>query len=257
MAKAMKEEKKWELALLALILGTLGLMIGTVIAATPEGPTVTLVGNTTRSASGSSIVNYTGGTGQNTSGGYIFGINLAALQTNARWKAYYGNVTGTLTLDDAAGNTIYNWPLPTSSLTGYVYATRAAGSVTWASVACATVPQIETENFAINHSANPNDNITATFNSTLHTAFTVAGTSLSNCRSTSTFKNDSRQTQTSADDFQEIVIHDGTNVIYGTNIETNVWSYNNGTADFQILVPENGLAAPSGSIAYYFYVELT
>ena len=233
MAKAMKEEKKWELALLALILGTLGLMIGTVIAATPEGPTVTLVGNTTRSASGSSIVNYTGGTGQNTSGGYIFGINLAALQTNARWKAYYG------------------------SLTGYVYATRAAGSVTWASVACATVPQIETENFAINHSANPNDNITATFNSTLHTAFTVAGTSLSNCRSTSTFKNDSRQTQTSADDFQEIVIHDGTNVIYGTNIETNVWSYNNGTADFQILVPENGLAAPSGSIAYYFYVELT
>ena len=257
MAKAMKEEKKWELALLALILGTLGLMIGTVIAATPEGPTVTLVGNTTRSASGSSIVNYTGGTGQNTSGGYIFGINLAALQTNARWKAYYGNVSGTLTLDDASGYTIYNWPLPGTTQTGYVYATRASGTITWASVACATVGQIETENFAINHTANPNDNITSTFNSTNHTSFVVAGTTLSNCRSTSIYKADAQTNQTDLSDFQEIIIHDGTNVIYGTNIESSVSAYDNSPADFQLIVPEYGLVNPTGSIAYYFYVELT
>jgi hypothetical protein len=231
------------------------ILLEQVFAATPEGPTVTVRGNSSRQSSNGTKVNITGGAGQTTSGGYIFGVDLDVFQTNSKWKAYLGNVTGTLTLDDATGATIYKWPI-TSTLSGNVYATRASGAITWSNVDCATLAQIEAENRAINHTGNPNDNITATFNSTNHSPFTIGGNSRSNCRSTSTFKSDVAQTQTSADDFQEIVTWDGSNIIYATNLETNAVSYGGGPADFQILIPENGLATWQSSIAYYFYVEL-
>ena len=236
------------------LIATAVLSIAIANAATPEGPTVTYVSNSTRAVNASAIVNITGGASLNTSGGYIFAINLNAFQTNSRWKAYYGNVTGTLTLDDAAGSTIYRWPI-SSTLTGNVYATRSATTVTWASINCASVAQIETENNAISHT-NPNDNITQTFNSTNHTSFTVAGATLSNCRSTSTFVNDNPQNQSYNDTFPEIVAYDGTSIVYATRIETNKNNYATVPSDFQLLLPENGLANWASSIAYYFYVEL-
>ncbi len=254
MALKFKRKGMEKLSLVLILIIAFLTIVNLTISATPEGPTVTVVSNSTKPANSSSQVNITGGANLNTSGGYIFAINLNTLQTNARWKAYYGNVTGTLTLDDAAGSTIYRWPV-TATLLGNVYATRSATTVTWASIACASVAQIETENFAINHS-NPNDNITQTFNSTNHTSFTIAGTTLSNCRSTSTYVNDNPQNQTYNDTFPEIVAYDGTSIVYATRIETNKNNYATAPADFQILLPENGLANWASSIAYYFYVEL-
>ena len=250
-AKAKAKSVIWAVSLTAMFIIVLNMSYAT----TPEGPTVSVLGNSTRNTGAGTKVNITGGVGQNTSGGYIFSINLDALQTNARWKAYYGNVTGVLTLDDANAYTIYRWPVSAGGITGNVYATRASSTPTWAGVACASVAQIETENFALNHT-NANDNITATFNATNHSTFIVAGTSLNTCRYTATYKNDVAQAQNLAADFQEIVIHDGTNVVYVTNIENDVTSYSGGPADFQILVPENGLATWASSTAYYFYVEL-
>src|SRR3989344_2596775 len=84
-----------------ILIATSILTLASANAATPEGPTVSVVSNSTRAANSSAKVNITGGANLHTSGGYIFAINLDAFQTNSRWKAYYGNVTGTLTLDDA------------------------------------------------------------------------------------------------------------------------------------------------------------
>ncbi len=225
-------------------------------AATPEGPSITVTGNSTRGVTNSTLLNVTGGVAQNTSGGYIFTTNMVALQRDTRWKAYYGNITGTLTLDDANGYTIYNWPV-TVSQTGNIYSTRASTTVNWGSIACASRAQIEAENLALNQTSNPNDNISATFNSTNHTSFTIAGTTLNSCFSTSTFVNDNAQTQTSSDKFQEIVADDGTNIVYATKIENDQNNYMNAPADFQMIVPENGQVNWDSSTAYYFYVELT
>jgi hypothetical protein len=230
------------------------LVLNLTYASTPEGPDITVSGNSSRPTSNGTKVNATGGSGE-TSGGYVFTINLDTLQTNTRWKAYYGNVSGTMTLDDASGYTIYKWPI-TSTVNGNVYATRASGTIAWASAVCANSTQIEAENRAINQTSNPSDNITATFNSTNHSTFVVAGNSLNNCSSTVTYKNDTAMAQNDTADFQEIVIYDGTNIIYATNIENNVMSYNGAPADFQMIVPENGLATWQSSTAYYFYVEL-
>src|SRR3989339_1648154 len=99
------------------------------VYAAPIGPTVTTISNTTKAAAGAATVNGTGNdtTYPNKAGGFIFKINLNSEQQNSRWKAYVGNVTGTLTLDDANSYTIYDWAI-TTSLTGEVYATRASGS---------------------------------------------------------------------------------------------------------------------------------
>ncbi len=240
------------IALTALFL----LLVNLALSATPEGPTITLVSNTTKAVRAPEINNGTGGTSGNQAGGYIFTNNLNTLQRNTKWKAYVGNVSGTLTLDDASGNTIYKWPVLSSSLVGNVYATRTSSVVTWSSIECANLTHIEAENIAINHTSAV-DNITTTFNaSSAHSAFTIAGTSLTTCRSTSTYVNDLAQSQTSTDTFQEIVTYDGTNIVYATKVENHVTDFAGTTSDFQILIPEIGLATWASSTAYYFYVEI-
>ena len=42
-------------------------------------------------------------------GGTITTMVLSAVQQNDKWKAYVGNVSGSLTLDDSNGYTIYRW----------------------------------------------------------------------------------------------------------------------------------------------------
>ena len=46
---------------------------------------------------------------RNDSGGTITTMILNTIQQNAKWKAYIGNITGSLTLDDANNKTIFDW----------------------------------------------------------------------------------------------------------------------------------------------------
>ena len=63
--------------------------------ALPTGPTITTVTNSTMATTSGTKYNVSGTvTGANSSGGYLFTINLDALTQNAKWKAYLGNVTG-------------------------------------------------------------------------------------------------------------------------------------------------------------------
>ncbi len=55
--------------------------------------------------------------------------NVTALSVDAQiitqaWQGYYGNITGTITLDDADNITFYDWSL--SSPTGEIYALMEA-----------------------------------------------------------------------------------------------------------------------------------
>ena len=218
--------------------------LAAIVMSVPEGPSViTGIANKTKTP--------TSGGQLNTSGGIISVINLNASTQNLRWKAYVGNVSGTLTLSDAASNAIYNWVVTQNN--GEVYATRSSGTPLWTNVSCANRTIMETENLALGQTS-PDDNITRTFNGTTHNAFYVGiNRILANaCPTTNTYINGTAQDSS----FEEIVIYDGTTVLFATNLEQHVAGYDLSKYDFQIILPENGTVGFSSFTPYYFYVEL-
>lgn len=245
MKKEKKETKSRNFLAFALIFGII-LSVNLIFAATPENPSINSLNNSTKTNTNSGFFNI--------SGGYISTMNLDATFQNSRWKAFVGNVSGKYTLDDESGSTIFDWTFAT--ITGKVYATRDSGTVEWSSISCADGTEMSNENTVMFHGNSSSDNLTRTFNKTTHSAFWAAGTffSANNCNyGVTTYKNDAPQTT----DFEEIVMHDGTSIVYATILEDNVQGYDGAkTFDFQMLVPENGTAGFTGATPYYIYVEL-
>lgn len=213
-------------------------------SAVPVGPTVVFNSSETSTPASAAMINTTGGS--------ITTVVLNATSQNLRWKAYVGNVSGRLTLDDAGQSTIFDWTL--AAVVGEVYATRSSDTISWAYVNCSNQSAIAGEEVALNHENNPDDNISATFSTQIHDDFYV-GSRLINqntCYSLHPYINDSSQ----SDYFEEILLDDGTNIVYASILEQDMFGFDNRTYDFQMIVPEDGSPGFSGSTGYYFYVEL-
>jgi hypothetical protein len=218
------------------------------VIATPAGPSIGYVSNstaTTLSANRSQDLK-----------GTITTLNLSSNQQDYKWKAYTGNVTGSLVLDDASGKSIYDWNQGTP--TGEVYVSRAS-SISWANVSCVNQTVIDSEQSALGMTSASVDSINKTFNYTTHKSFLVGTKNITNssCRSTATYINDARQSITESAYFQEILLKDDitSNLVYTTIIENHQAGYNGvSTFDFQLLVAEN--ESSSTPLLYYFYVEL-
>ena len=217
------------------------------VSADPVGPnSIAISSNETSVAPGAATLNI--------SGGRIATINVTANTQNSRWKAFVGNVSGSFTLDDASGSTIYDWSL--TSLSGEIYATRFSGSITWANVNCSNITWMEQENVNMNHT-NSQDNLSATFVAGTHTSFVLAGNNLvaNSCRTLNTYVNNATQDT----DFEEVVLFETikNNTIFTTILENEVTGFDSNSYDFQMIVPEIGLETFTGSTAYYLYVEIT
>jgi hypothetical protein len=216
--------------------------------AAPSGPTITFIANETKNPSNAALIN--------TSGGTITTVVLNATTQNPRWKAYVGNVTGSLTLDDADDNSLFDWTL--TSVLGEVYATRFSGSINWTGTNCSNQTHIDLEQKALNQT-NRDDNITTTFSDSTHDGFFVGTSEIlaDTCFAVHTYVNSTNQ----SDRFQEVILYDGTNetngnIIYATPLEQDAYGFDNNTYDFQMIVPEIALPSWTGSTGYYFYVEL-
>ena len=252
----------------------------TAVNAVPTGPTIAVLGNETKATAAATKVNASIN-GTISPGGYIFTTNLNSLQQNVRWKAYVGNVTGTLVLDDASNNRIFAWTL--STVTGEVYATRASGNVNWTGINCTWIADArrnasdgftnsnrtpETlENAVLSHTS-ADDNVTATFSLRNHSSITIGSVIIGKdeCFTVQTYQNSAAQVFADSDNanFTQIILYDGAfnssngNVVYATPIENDVTGYrSDSTYDFQMIVPEKGSVGFTGSTAYYFYVELS
>jgi len=216
------------------------------VNANPQNPMVIYNSNSTREPYPQEILN--------TSGGSITTMVVNATQQNYRWKAYVGNITGKLTLDNALNYTIFEWDI--STVTGEVYATRSPDSIDWANVNCSNQTQIAAEEAALNHIYNPNDNITKTFNKKLHDEFLVGTRKISanSCYSVHTYVNSTNQSTT----FQEVLLYDSTNdvLVYSAAINRDKYGFDFNVYDFQMIVPEDAESTWESSTAYYFYVEL-
>ncbi len=218
----------------------------TLVHAVPTGPSITY--NKTETA------NLTPATQITTQGGSFTTLVLNATTQTPRWKAYAGNVTGKLILDDSTKKSIYDWTV--TSVTGEVYATRNS-SIDWSTIGCADTGAILAEQNSLNMSASNADSLNATFINKVHKSFYV-GTALiqnSTCYAIATYVNDAAQSSSENAKFQEILLKDGSSrVVYATLINQNTTGFNGLKYDFQMIVPENEFSATPTT--YYLYAEL-
>lgn len=190
-----------------------------------------------------------------TAGGTFTTMVLNGTFQTPRWKAYVGNVTGRITLDDSAGSTIYDWELAT--ITGRVYVSRN-DSIEWDNVNCVSDPTLASEQAFLDIDDTFVDSINRTFNDTIHRSFFVGTQFIANssCRAIATYVNDTRQPPSENASFQEVLLEDSVgNVIYTTMLEDAVEGYDSGLYDFQLIVPENPFAAVPTT--YYFFAEIS
>ena len=229
-------------------------------ASIPEGPTtLTIDATSRRSAVTSPSIEAVAGN--------VTQLTIAGLTVTQTWQGYYGNVSGTVTLDDANNNTMYDWTL--ASPEGEIYA--ASSTVTWTAgnVVCynmtstdagdssiVTISELET---LYGLAADDIDGVTETFtnNSAAFDAFYVGETLInSGCPTTQTYNGSETKDSSS---FQEVMLYDNTgDMIIWTAIieETEPTGFNDLPWDFQMLVAEDGHNGDTSTTTYYFYVEL-
>ena len=235
---------KLEFVLLLVLLGVVS--VSTVLAA-PTGPTINTVGSSRYSVANGANVTAVAGN--------VTELNVTANSITQTWQGYFGNITGTIVLGNSNNQTLYNWNL--SSPHGEIYATRASTVPTWISVACATSAQITTEDTAlgVNESVDQ-DSVNRTFiNTTAFNQFYVGSiviNSTQNCKAANLFNSSG----TYSTNFQEVLLHDGTSLIYTGIITQDSTGFDNRTHDFEMLVGENGHNGDANPTPYYFYVEL-
>ncbi|MBR9675662.1 hypothetical protein GOV05_01500 [Candidatus Woesearchaeota archaeon] len=214
----------------------------------PTGPTITY--NT------SETINPTPSTLINTSGGSFTTLLLNMSSQNYRWKAYVGNVSGKLTLDDSGNKTIYDWQF--SVITGNVYATRNSTNPDWSNISCANRNSVYGEETYLNINTTKEDSINTTFRNSVHKTFYAANNLIQNstCPAIATYVNDSSQSSGENAVFQEVLLEDTNGIlIYTTIIENNVLGFDLNPYDFQMIVADD--ESTDVVTPYYFYVELS
>lgn len=193
--------------------------------------------------------------------------NVTELQINItkqtdHWQGYYGNISGTITLDNANNFTMYQWS-GLADVGGNIFATEAS-SVTWTSIICANLSSnmskdnckgqgeeclniTEMENM---FGMNPDDadGVDETFTSTKD--ITIDTVDLTNCPATNLYQNDSSQTTYWNETL--LTVNDTETLIFAVNVEDDMFGFNYQSWDFQMIVGENEGAGKT----YSFYVEL-
>jgi len=234
----------------AFILAAAALFTQLSFAADPEGPAITFISNSTKNA--------TPAESRTDGKGTITTLVLTTMQQNNKWKAYVGNVSGTLVLRDTSDYSIYEWTA-IDDPSGTVFITRN-NSITWSDIECADSSVIAGEQVQLDHTVTAADNINHTFNHIAHSSLYVGSVLIGNstCPSTATWISDEEQAISEDSDFQEILLSDGESLVYATIIESDSQSYRNEsvTYDFQAIVADSGLPGSTGQATYYFYVEI-
>jgi hypothetical protein len=190
----------------------------------------------------------------NTTGGSFTTLILNATGQNYKWKAYVGNATGKLALQDQSNYSIYDWRL--STISGNVYVSRNE-SIDWTDLTCANTTTKTIEDTYLNINSSRSDSINMTFNSTTHKRFYAANNLISNssCPSISTYIGGQAQSSNEENKFQEILLKDSRNsLLYTTILEDAVQGFDNSHYDFQMIVAED--ETRQTGTTYYFYLEL-
>jgi hypothetical protein len=253
-----------------LLVGVLVLSVSYVLAAgssTPLGPDTITVSESGRNTKNGSAVTIPAEAGN------VTALVIDDIRITESWQGYYGNITGTITLDDANNFTMYDWSLPNPK--GEVYASNGS-NVNWGSVYCINVSQegqnpvrpdgsvsnINGSQIELNFGINETDvdGLNETFNDTYTdtVGFRVGSITIDvedGCSLAHPFANEGHNT-----DWNELLLSDNNTLIFTALIRENADGYQPGSTDlydFQMLVLENGhTGSETTTTNYYFYVEL-
>ena len=207
--------------------------------------------------------------------GNLTELDIHGISPTQSWQGYYGDITGTITLDDAFNNTMYDWYIAEPQ--GEIYASNSS-SVTWSNISCLNYTDAdgsETINLTELEAGygiadDDPDGVNETFDvdgtirsGAAHPTVYVGTHTISTgtCPATNTYKNDSATTDNI--DFVEILLTDKNNIIFTSIIEnditgnnTDVYGFDSEKHDFQMLVLEDGHNGDDQTTNYYFFVEI-
>lgn len=179
--------------------------------------------------------------------GNVTQIDLNGTQSTTNWAGFYGNISGNITLEDAAGNVFYDWSgLGTPE--GEVYASNNS-VVDWTTIACANDGNMTALDTFLGLTASDADSAYNTYGSPSHLGFTVAGTTITanTCNSTNAYDNSGSQTAL----FSQVLLADAASVpVFTTILNASSTAFNGAQVDFELLAGVNG-AGP-----LYFFLEL-
>jgi len=193
--------------------------------------------------------------------GNVSALDITQTRVTQYWQGYYGNISGTIVLGNAAGTNLYQWA--EAAPTGEIYATKNVTAINWSNVYCANSSQILSEDSWLGASASSTDSASNTFSLTTHPGFQIATRAVSGCKSQSINASGGGSAF-----WEALLVDNGTSAtsmnddvfIYTSVIENNLAGFDGGPHDFQMLVGEPGSGAqeyPNGNpTTYYFYVEL-
>ena len=195
--------------------------------------------------------------------GNLTQLSITGITQTKSWQGFFGNVSGTITLEDASGNRFYDWTAANPQ--GQVYAT-VNSTISWSTVACA--PTLTDSTFTTNwhtfYGMNNNDydSINATFNATSHPTIYVGSTTLTGCPTAHTHVNGASQ----SDDFPSLLLtsDSASTLIFTAILESreagvrgSKTGFDGGLYDFQLLVAEDGSQGNTDTTTYFFYVEMS
>ena len=249
-----------------LLLGVALIIFSYSILAVPQGPGQ-ITTNTPQRRGSEGTDNPTTGNAVQAQAGNVTALNITSTRITLRWQGYYGNVSGSITLDDANNKSLYNWQFANPQ--GEIYASNGSetGAVTWSNIFCfnytnnLSAGQNRVQRFngstlesMIGAGNGDRDNVNSTFNDTFAGSFQVGTTAISStsgCRQVNLFSNDQYQTT----NFAEVLLTDNNSIIYTSLLEQDGIGFQGSPVDFEMIVGENGDIAAATN--YYFFVELT
>ena len=198
--------------------------------------------------------------------GNVTELAIYTQTTTLGWQGYYGNITGTIVLDDANNHTMYDWAIAHPE--GEIYAVIQPVA-DWDQVVCASFYNISyIENNTYNFNTFPNgtlkpsvdaDSITSTFTANFDGDFYVGSTrinSTSGCKAAYLYVNDAADPSKT---FPEVLLYDQVNknlIFTSILVENSATGFDGLKHDFQLIVAENGHNGDETTTQYYFYVEL-
>jgi hypothetical protein len=252
----MKQKNRFRTEKFILIAFTILILTSIVLAeTTPEGPSILELNSSRRTPAQASTLD--------AQAGNVSVISLSGTSSTQTWQGYVGNITGTIVLDNSAGNSLYVWNI--SDVEGEVYASESTIDFSYGNVECynytktgGSYVNLSSYETSLGLDSDDADGVDETFVAGTTYDFFYAGTNFinSDCPETQLLNSSG---QKNPDQFQEVLLYDLTsnNVIYTAIIEeTGQLGYDGSIWDFQMIVGENGRDGNTDTTTYYFYVEI-
>ncbi len=184
-------------------------------------------------------------------GGNITQVNFTINSSTLHWQAFYGSISAGLRLASASG-TVKNWTV--STVHGMVYVSQSS-NVDFSAVNSTGV-NLAAVDGTFSFLAGADDSAANTGTDASNPQFNVSQYQVSaNSRPLITTRDGS-----GAESWRQVVLNDGdtanaSHYVFAAFINASGYAYDNSSAQYQVIVPENS-AGDISPTTYYFYGEI-